>query len=68
MINRLFCTGICIILLVTSYCFAQTPTVNSGGLNEGTGVSYFPPPESEGGWRKLEEPEEMNKKPTEFYC
>ncbi len=49
MTSRLFCIGSCL-LIVTTYGFAQE-----------TGENYFPPPESEGGWRKLEDPEEIRR-------
>jgi len=49
MIGKLFFVVGCL-LLVTIHCFAQE-----------AGVNYFPPPESEGGWRKLEGPEEIRR-------
>ena len=49
MISKLFYIGSCL-LIVTTYSFAQE-----------TGENYFPPPEPEGGWRKLEDPEEIRR-------
>ncbi|MFC1718702.1 serine hydrolase domain-containing protein [Candidatus Poribacteria bacterium] len=63
MINRLFYV-VSILLLVISCCFVQelvTRKADFETFDKEIGVNYFPPPESEDGWRKLEDPGEIQR-------
>ena len=63
MMNGLFYIGISL-LFVISYCFASdTITKPDASIESGKDMEtcYFPPPESEGGWRKLEGPEDIQR-------
>ena len=63
MINRLFCTG-GILLLAMSYCFDQELVAGNTDteiLDKRIEANYFPPAESKGGWRKLEDPKEIRR-------
>jgi len=63
MARKILCIWFCLITIV-NYCFAQDATAMPGEsetFNEDMDTSYFPPPESEGGWRKLEDPEDIRR-------
>lgn len=45
------------IVLFVTFAILLPVTLSVGGLSEKK--SYFPPPESEGGWRKLDKPDEI---------
>src|SRR5690242_7655147 len=51
--------------LLAGTCLVQAQVVNNpAGTNQGIGQSpaaYFPPSESKGGWRKLEDPQEVRR-------